>query len=64
MEFSLSQEIEDYRQRIQNFVKDEMLPLERDPTNFDVHEMIEEDVLSGLRTKAKDQGLWAFQMPE
>ena len=26
--------------------------------------MIEEDVLSDLRTKAKEQGLWAFQMPK
>ncbi|SVD01114.1 uncharacterized protein METZ01_LOCUS353968, partial [marine metagenome] len=40
------------------------MPLERDPANFDAHEMIEEDVLSDLRTKAKEQGLWAFQMPK
>ena len=64
MDFSLSPEIENYRQRIHNFVKDEILPLERDPANFDAHEMIEEDVLSDLRTKAKEQGLWAFQMPK
>ena len=64
MDFSLSPEIENYRQRIHNFVKDEILPLERDPENFDAHEMIEEDVLLDLRTKAKKQGLWAFQMPD
>ena len=52
MDFSLSQEIENYRQRIHNFVKDEILPLERDPANFDAHEMIEEDVLLDVGTKS------------
>ena len=62
MDFSLSPEIDNYRQQIHSFVKDEILPLERDPTNFDAHEMIEEEALSDLRTKAKKIGLWAFQM--
>ena len=40
------------------------MPLENDPTNFDAHEMISENVLSDLRSKAKENGLWSFQMPK
>ena len=64
MDFTLSPEIEDYRQRIRAFVADHILPLEGDATNFDAHEMIDLDVLERLRATAKEAGLWAFQMPK
>ena len=63
MDFSLSAEIETYRAKIHEFVESELLPLEKNPKNFDAHEMIEENVLHKLRVKAKKEGLWAFQMP-
>ena len=64
MDFTLSPEIEDYRLRIRAFVAEHILPLEDDTNNFDVHDMIEIDVLERLRAKAKEAGLWAFQMPK
>ena len=64
MEFFLSPDTENYRQRIHEFVEKEIIPLENDPSNFDAHEMISEFVLSNLRSKAKENGLWSFQMPK
>ena len=64
MDFTLTPEIEDYRLRIRAFVAEHILPLEDDTNNFDVHDMIEIDVLERLRAKAKEAGLWAFQMPK
>jgi acyl-CoA dehydrogenase len=64
MDFSLSPEIDDCRVRIREFVADNVMPLEGDPANLDEHEMISEDVLDGVRAKARQAGLWAFQMPK
>ena len=64
MDFSLSPEIDDYRTRIRAFVADNVMPLEGNPANLDAHEMICEDVLDGVRAKARQAGLWAFQMPQ
>ena len=63
MDFSLPPEIEDYRVRVRDFVAEHVLPLEGDPANADEHENIREDVLAGVREKAKSAGLWALQMP-
>ena len=40
MDFSLSPEIEDYRQRVRSFVEREILPVEADRANWDEHENI------------------------
>ncbi len=64
MDFTLSSEIEDYRQRIRAFVEDHILPLEDDSANFDAHEMIDLEPLERLRAMVKEAGLWAFQMPK
>ncbi|GAB2800168.1 acyl-CoA dehydrogenase family protein [Halomonas shantousis] len=64
MDFTLSSEIDDYRQRIRTFVDRELLPLERLPEAFDVHENLEESQLVSLREKARQEGLWALQMPK
>jgi acyl-CoA dehydrogenase len=64
MDFTLSPEIEDYRNRIHAFVAEHILPLEGDAKNFDAHEMINLETLEPLRAKAKEAGLWAMQMPK
>ena len=63
MEFHLPPEIENTRQRIHEFINDYVLPLETDPGAYDEHENIAEKPLKRLRAKAKEEGLWALQMP-
>ncbi|MDP6388539.1 MAG: acyl-CoA dehydrogenase family protein [Alphaproteobacteria bacterium] len=64
MEFTLTPEIEDYRLRIREFVETHIIPIESDPTAYDEHENITLDRLRQLRDIAKQQGLWALQMPK
>jgi acyl-CoA dehydrogenase len=63
MDFTLTPEIEDLRQRTRAFVEDHVLPLEAPRENYDEHENIREDVLAAVRQKAKAAGLWAPQAP-
>jgi acyl-CoA dehydrogenase len=63
MDFTLTPEIEDLRQRTRAFVDDHVLPLEAARENYDEHENIREDVLEPVRQKAKAAGLWAPQAP-
>jgi len=63
MDLTLSPEIETIRLKIRDFVEQHILPLEQDPENFDAHENIAEEPLKRLRGKARDEGLWALQMP-
>ncbi len=64
MDFTLEAEIEETRRRIRAFVAKHLLPLEGDPAARDAHDNIAEDVLSGLRAKAREAGLWALHMPQ
>jgi acyl-CoA dehydrogenase len=64
MDFTLSPEVEDLRQRYRAFVAEHVLPLEADPQTFDDHENIRLDLLDKLRVQAKAAGLWAPQMPK
>jgi len=64
MDFSLTPEIENYRQQVRAFVAEHILPLEENRENYDAHENIRKDVLDAVRAKAKAAGLWAFQMPK
>jgi acyl-CoA dehydrogenase len=64
MDFTLSPEIEDIRQRVRAFVEKEVLPLESDPANFTEHENIPEANLAKVRVKARAAGLWAPQAPK
>jgi len=61
--FLLSSETETLRKRIRIFVDEEIIPLEADKTNYDVHENIREDILATLRDKVKSAGMWAPQVP-
>ena len=63
MDFTLSPEIADYRQRIAAFVDEHVLPIEYSSTTLDAHEMIAVEPLQHLRALAKNSGLWAIQMP-
>lgn len=63
MDFSLSPEIDTLRRKVRDFVEGEVMPLEADKGNFDPYENIRQDVLDGLRAKARAEGLWAPQMP-
>ncbi|QDE87531.1 hypothetical protein BHS06_00440 [Myxococcus xanthus] len=63
MDFSLSPEVEDCRQRVRDFVEQHVLPLERQPDAFDAHENLREDVVARVRARAREEGLRAFQMP-
>ena len=64
MDFFLSEEIEQTRLQVRDFVEREIIPLENDPANFDAHENIKESVVARVREKAKAQGLWGFQLPK
>lgn len=63
MDFFLSDEIEQTRLQVRDFVQREVMPLETDPAHFDEHENLKEAVVAALREKARAQGLWSFQMP-
>ncbi len=63
IDFSLSPEIEDVRQRTKAFIARHVLPLESDRANYDEHENIRLDLLEAIRVKAKAAGLWAPQVP-
>jgi acyl-CoA dehydrogenase len=64
MDFSLPSHIEALRLKVRDFVASEVMPLEKDKTNFDEHENLKEDVVAALRAKAKAAGLWGFQVPK
>jgi len=63
MDFSLSPELEDLRKRVAAFVEEEIIPLEKDPANYDEYENIAAGPLAATREKARAAGLWAPQMP-
>ena len=64
MDFTLSAEIEELRQRVGAFVRDHCIPLESPREAFDEHENIPLEKLAELRAKARAAGLWAPQMPK
>lgn len=64
MDFNLSPRAESFRQRIREFVNEQLIPLEDDPASYDEHENIAEPLLQRMRAKAKENGLWCLQMPQ
>ncbi len=64
MDFSLSPEIEAYRQRVREFVETHLIPLESNRDVYDEGDNISQAHLEPLRTKARAAGLWCFQMPK
>ncbi len=62
MDFTISAKVEDYRARVARFVETEIMPQEADRANYDAHGNIREDLLAGLRDKARSEGLWCLQL--
>lgn len=63
MDFSLSPELQKLRARFRNFARAEVLPLDTTPESFDEHDNIRPDLLETMRDKAKEERVWAPQMP-
>jgi len=64
MDFSLPPDVEALRLRVAAFVRERVMPVEADRTNWDEHENIRDDVLAGLRAEVKSLGMWAPQIPK
>lgn len=64
MDFQLSDEVKDYQRRIRSFVLKHLVPLESQADSYDEHENIRTELLDEYRKLAKEEGLWAFQMPK
>jgi len=62
MDFTLDSRSEDFRRRVRAFVAREVLPLEKDPANYDTHENIRVELLDAVRAKARAEGLWCLQL--
>ncbi|HEX4763327.1 MAG TPA: acyl-CoA dehydrogenase family protein [Usitatibacter sp.] len=63
MDFALSRDTKAWRDRYRAFMREHVLPYDTTPESFDEHDNIREDLLEDLRNKAKENGLWAPQMP-
>lgn len=61
LKFTISPRVEDFRQRIGQFVETHLIPLERDPTAYE-HENIAPAHLKRLRELARSEGLWCLQL--
>ncbi len=64
MDFALSPEIEDCRQRVRAFVNGHIIPLEANRDAYNRGENIRESYLQPLRAQARSEGLWCLQMPK
>jgi acyl-CoA dehydrogenase len=64
MDFALSPEIDEIRQRVRAYVEERIIPLEADPASYDEHENIARPLLETLRAEVKAKGLWALNMPQ
>ena len=62
MDFTISADLADLRNRIETFVETHLLPLESDPSAYDAHENIALPVLEQMREKARAEGLWCLQL--
>ena len=62
MDFTISPDIAELRDRIEAFVAEHILPVETDRANWDEHENIALGPLEILREKARAEGLWTVQL--
>jgi len=63
MDFSIDANLQADHDKLRAFVRDEIVPLEADRKNYDAYGNIDMAVLQALRSKVKDAGLWAPQIP-
>ena len=64
MDFNLDSTIQDYQQRIREFVDAHIIPVESLPDAYDEGENIADKYFVPLREKARSEGLWCLQMPK
>lgn len=64
MDFNISRESEALRTRVRMFVEDEIRPLEDDPASYNDTQNITLALRDKIRSKTREQGLWAPQMPK
>jgi acyl-CoA dehydrogenase len=63
MDFTLSEQTRRHRDRFRAFAREQVLPYDGTPESFDDHDNIREELLGELRSKAREHGVWAPQMP-
>ena len=63
MDFDLAPEVKRQRERFRAFVREHVLPYDTTPESFDEHDNIREELLQELRERAKENAVWAPQMP-
>ena len=64
MDFALSPDLVELRQRTRAFVESAVMPVEADRSAWDEHENVRLDRLADLQAKAMAAGLWAPQTPQ
>ena len=64
MDFNLDSTVQDYQQRIREFVDAHIIPVESLPDAYDEGENIADKYFLPLREKARSEGLWCLQMPK
>ncbi len=62
MDFSIAAELAADAKKVQDFVAEEIIPLEVDPAHYDAHGNIDLVLLQELRGKVKSAKLWAPQI--
>ena len=64
MDFALSPDLVELRQRTRAFVESAVMPVEADRSAWDEHENVRLEPLAALQAKAMAEGLWAPQTPQ
>jgi len=64
MDFSISGELKALRERVRDFVEQEIIPLEGRQDSQDEYRNISAQALARVREQVKRAGLWAPQMPQ
>ena len=64
MNFEIPSDVLPLITAVEEFVESRLLPLEKDPSSFDEHENIREDLLAVIRAEVKAMGLFSPQLPK
>ncbi|MGA0999509.1 MAG: acyl-CoA dehydrogenase family protein [Litorivicinaceae bacterium] len=64
MNFEIPSDLLPFITAVEEFVESRLLPLEEDPSSFDEHENIKEDLLAKVRAEVKAMGLFSPQLPK
>jgi acyl-CoA dehydrogenase len=64
MNFEIPSDVLPLITAVEEFVESRLLPLEEDPSSFDEHENIKEDLLAVVRSEVKAMGLFSPQLPK